>query len=404
MPRLARKTRKEALLPLIEAGGSILFLPSLLGRSALRAKGFSGVERVLWVNVWGHGDTVLSTPALASLRQAFPCAKITLLVQPQTWPLVAQTPYVDEIITGRVPWSRPENKYKVRDYVKGEFPKLVQSLRERQFDLAIDGHMDARNNMFLWMIGARRRLGFDYGGGRFFLTDLVAPDFGHPHHADLMVQLAKHVGGKELLERPNVPVPEESRQAAKEFWAEHGLEGPHLVVGIHPGAGHQLRFWGLDRFASVADSLRKRFPVKFLCFCQPDGYGSEIPISSPHVIVSTSLNQFMALLEKCDLLLCNDGGPMHIATGVGTPVVAVFGPGEPKWWSPKGKNSEFVALGGFQCRPCFDRCKFDQPYCLTWLSVEQVLEVAERKVEHLLLSPHRRPPFRGDKPLQSGDV
>jgi ADP-heptose:LPS heptosyltransferase len=297
---------------------------------------------------------------------------------------------VDEIITTTVPWSRSKSKYRFRDYVAGEFPRLLRSLRDRHFDLAIDGHMDARNNMFLWLIRARRRLGFDYGGGRFFLTDLVKPDFGHPHHADLMVQLAKYAGGHDVLDGPEVTVSEQDRRAAQDFWSERGLENTSLVVGIHPGAGNPVRYWGLEKFAAVADKLAERHAVKFVCFCQPNGYGKEIPILSSHVTVSASLNEFMALVERCDLLLCNDGGPMHIATAVGTPVVAVFGAGEPRWWSPKGRDSEFVALGGFPCRPCFDHCKFDQPYCLTRLSVEQVLAVTERQVESLLSAPRRQ--------------
>jgi ADP-heptose:LPS heptosyltransferase len=244
--------------------------------------------------------------------------------------------------------------------------------------------MDIRNNLLLFLTGAPRRLGFDYGGGGFSLTDLVTPDLMHPHHADMLTQLVVHLGGKPVLDRPTVHVSEADRRAANDFWTQHGLDNGDLVVGIHPGAGDPVRYWGLDKFAAVADALAKKFPVRFLAFSQPDGYGWDMPLQAQHVRVKPDIGLLMALLEKCDLLLCNDGGPMHIAAGVGTPVVAIFGPTEPKWWAPYGPNHTVLILEGFPCRPCGDRCKFSQPYCLTDLSVTRVIAALEGRLAGLL--------------------
>src|SRR5437867_1750289 len=98
----------------------------------------------------------------------------------------------------------------------------------------------------------------------------------------------------------------------------------------------------------------------------------------------------MAFLERCDLLLCNDGGPMHVAAGVGTPVVAVFGPTEPRWWGPYGAHHTVVLLDGFPCRPCGDRCKFDQPYCLTELKVGPVVAAMEQQLTRLFAEKRSR--------------
>ena len=79
--------------------------------------------------------------------------------------------------------------------------------------------------------------------------------------------------------------------------------------------------------------------------------------------VSLPLRRFMSVLAQCRMLICNDSGPMHIATALNVPVVAVFGPTEPAWFGPLGQDHHVVIRPEFWCRPCFDYCLFDQPYC-----------------------------------------
>lgn len=394
MPMLRPVGKKRALLHWVAVLLAPLAARLRPRRHPRNSAGLRQASRILWLNIWGLGDLALTTPALASLREAFPDAEITILIQPATRPLLAKSPYVDKIISVKLPWANRTGKYRPSRYLRGEFWALVRSLRGMHFDLAIDAHADIRNNVFLWLIGARRRLGLDLGGSRFLLTDLVKADPSRPHHADVAEQLVAGLGGKSVLDRPSVVVAAGDRTEAESFWEKNQLGDGKMVVGIHAGAGSPTRYWGLDKFAAVADSLASQYPVKLLCFAQPDGYGSEIPIAAPHFTVAPRLGLLMALLEKCDLLLCNDGGPMHIATAVGTPVVAVFGPTEPNWWGPKGPGHELVILDGFPCRPCGDICKFDQPYCLTRLPVETVLAAAQRLVERLLAG-GRPAPKRG---------
>lgn len=92
----------------------------------------------------------------------------------------------------------------------------------------------------------------------------------------------------------------------------------------------------------------------------------------------------MAVLSQCALFICNDSGPMHISTALDVPVVAVFGPTEPAWFGPLGANHKIVIRSGFWCRPCFDYCIFDQPYCLRTIDVQDVYQPAENTVTELL--------------------
>jgi len=104
------------------------------------------------------------------------------------------------------------------------------------------------------------------------------------------------------------------------------------------------------------------------------------------MIPPTSLRELASLLERCKVVITNDNGPMHIATGLGVPVVGIFGPTEPVWFGPLGEGNQVVIQPGFWCRPCFDYCLFDQPYCLRTIKVESVFEAAAKALNALLVS------------------
>ena len=83
------------------------------------------------------------------------------------------------------------------------------------------------------------------------------------------------------------------------------------------------------------------------------------------------------------LLVCNDSGPMHLANLLGVPVVAVFGPTNPVWFGPRGPQDRIVIRPEFWCRPCFDYCLFDEPYCLRTIAPEQVIQATREAIEEI---------------------
>jgi heptosyltransferase-2 len=117
-------------------------------------------------------------------------------------------------------------------------------------------------------------------------------------------------------------------------------------------------------------------------FGDPANSGAGKPV--PNVIsASLPLNKFLAVLARCSLLVCNDSGPMHMAVSLGVPVVAIFGSTFPEWFWPRGENHRVVVRRDMPCRPCGDRCLFDEPYCLRLISVEQVMQAVEESLATL---------------------
>ncbi len=344
--------------------------------------------RILVVEFWNLGDLAMLVPFLSNLRRAFPSARISLLLNSAFEPLLHGQGLVDEFIPARAPWARHFHRWRKYNPFSLDWIVLARTifaLRKRQFDWGFAGRVDVRDNFLLWLSGARRRIGYGFAGGGGFLTDSVSPDLTRPHRTDLWLHLLEALGVSS--DRPEVRFRLQASDLsfAQSYLAELGIPASALLVGIHPGARIAIRRWGADRFAEVARRLVNETDAHILWFHEPGA-----SLQAPHLrrfhSVSLDLHQFLAVLSQCGLLICNDSGPMHLANLVGVPVVAVFGPQKPEWYGPRGPQDRVVIRPEFSCRPCWDSCVFDQPYCLRAVSVDEVHDAARKQINRILNS------------------
>jgi heptosyltransferase-2 len=385
--------RKRLIIQLIEAVARPLL--SIVDR--LRPNGSGTTEEIrniLVLEYWNLGDVVMESPFLINLRIQYPHARITLLTSPKVAPLVAHQQLVDEIIEVQVPWALHYSRWRKYNPFSSLWLQLhsaLRALRAQHFDLAFSGRADLRDNFILWFINSRRRVGYSFGGGGFFLTDSVEPDVRNPHFSNRWLKLLQHLG-KPIFDRPpRLCLTPEEHQAADALLAKHGIRETDFLVALHPGARSVNRQWGEANFAQVAERLRDKFPVKIIWFQEPGQHG-EAPSGKSVVPFSLPLREFMSLLSRCGMLICNDSGPMHMATALNVPVVAVFGPTEPAWFGPLGSNNQVIIRSGFWCRPCFDYCIFDEPYCLRTISIEDVCGPSEDALSTLIAGRDRHVP------------
>ena len=197
------------------------------------------------------------------------------------------------------------------------------------------------------------------------------------------LRLLEHIGSPVLETRLSLKLTKEQLGTAKRFATTHGISNDEIVVGFHTGVRIAMRQWGIPKFLAVMEQLRLEFSIRVLWFEEPSGSNERPGPGDSVVRVSLPLDSFLAVLARCDLLVCNDSGPMHMAESLGVPVVAVFGPTQPAWFGPTAKGSQVVYRPEFWCRPCFDYCIFDQPYCLRTISIESVFEAAAKAVRSI---------------------
>ncbi len=335
------------------------------------------VETILVFDPGGLGDMMLLLPFLRNLRARFPGSRLTHLGNTGAGGYLLESGMVDEAIELRVPW-RHASRWKRHNPFSWswlDFVKSVFRLRKRKFDLAFSAGWagDLRGNLVIWLAGASRRVGYGYGGGDFLLTDVARPDVAHPHVADRNLQLLaeKEIPHQEVAE-PLFVTPDEEHFAA-ELLAGHGIAKEDLAIGVHPYAGSAVREWGDARFAEVEKSAAERFGAKILWFQDPVS-PRPMPANLDAISLTLTFRQFVAIVSRCQLFLCNDSGPMHVAAALKVPVVAVFGPQRPEWFGPYGEGHRVVIRNEIWCRPCADHCIFEQPHCLRLISVEQVTQ------------------------------
>jgi heptosyltransferase II len=315
-----------------------------------------GIWKILVLEIWNIGDVVLATTALQALRARYPDAWISLLAQPHAEELLRGSGLVDEVIPFVFPWTAETDKYLPSRYDRKAISGLFRRLREAKFDLTVDCRMDVRSNVVTFATHARRRVGYAFGGGTFLLTDAIPPPPRGQHKVrdwlKLMEALGSQRGAKAITRsetgRPIAPrltlLPEE-RLAAAATLESMGIAPRDLIVALHVGASHPSKRWPEERFAEVADSLADTYGARIVVLVDPEGHGARLPLRTPACYLTPTLRELMAFIGSCDLLICNDSAPMHIADALGVPLVAVFTSGNPRWYGPSGRDQKVVGKG-----------------------------------------------------------
>lgn len=356
-------------------------------------------ERILVVKLASLGDLLTVTPALRALRASFEQSHIGVLTTPASAPALRGLDSVDEIITfDKFAFDRPS------DALRGlsDALRLASDLRAGGWDtLVLLHHLTTAFGISKYAAlslssGARRRVGLDNGRGRWFLTD-AAEDrgFGWRHEVDYWLDVvgglgARHPGGPRL---ELCVAPDDDAWAAAR-WDELGADNTLLLV---PGSGafSPARRWAPERFAAVGRALlaQHRLTPLVLSGLEPGeaqlAHQVQAAIGQSARLVGPAPGPLAlaALLRRCRLVVANDGGVVHVATAVGVPVVAIFGPSNDRAWGPYPPDDprHQVVRETLACSPCIHRGhRFGTPQgcpartCLATVEPAAVLQAAER--------------------------
>jgi predicted lipopolysaccharide heptosyltransferase III len=341
------------------------------------------VHRILVVKLRYIGDVLLATPVFRGLREAFPRARLTALVNAGTEEVLLHHPDVDEVLL--VHRRQAEAETWGRSWA--DRLRLLRRLRQRRFDLALDLTDGDRAAFLTWASGARLRVGFNREGrlrGRAYHRVVpLTPGRRHAVEADL--EALRILGLRARPVAPSLGLPPEAEAAAEDLLAHKRVSRDRDLVLLHPGARWWFKAWPVERFAALADRIEEELEARVLIAGGPDDATTAEAIRwqmrRPAISVAgeTSVLQLAAVLKRCRLFVTNDNGPMHIAAAVGTPVVALFGPTDPAEWGPWG-DGHVVLYKGVDCRECWRRsaCWRGEDNCLRRIPVEEVMVAVRR--------------------------
>ncbi|CAN5142249.1 lipopolysaccharide heptosyltransferase II [soil metagenome] len=344
-------------------------------------RGIFAPERILVVEIWGLGDVVLATPALAELRERFPSAGITLLAKPKARELLAESGLVDDVIAVDFPWTACERKFAPSRYDLAGLKDLFRELRSRRFDVSLDARRDIRSNIVTYLSGAKRRIGYDFGRATHLLTDVLPSGSQNAHRIDDWLRLLQPLVGEVPNTRGRVlRIAQAERSAGRRTLGELGFTGERPIVAIDAGSNAEVRRLQEDVVAGVAAGLIENPGVDVVFNIDPSGYGANFRLPAAVRVLRPGLRELMAILAEVDALVCTDSAAMHIAAALGTPVTAVYGPAPWRWFGPLEPEHRVVTIEDMPCRPCFDACIHPSPICMDRITSDIVLRAVRSQL------------------------
>ena len=347
-------------------------------------------KKILIIKLRYLGDVLLTTPVIQSIRKNHPNVHIAVLVNSGTEGILKNNPDIDEIIV------LEREKIKKSSFISKVFQEcsLVSQLRKRNFDLAIDLSWGDRSAILSFLSGARWRVGFIVGSK----VRKVSYNISIQHREDLhMVDYhclaLKAIGGRVHPPELIFNIIEEDQQSLNELLRNEEISKNDPFVVIHPGARWRFKSWPLQNFAGLGDFLQKALSLKVVLVGGDQDAESINGIQSRmhSKVISLggrlSIQQLGALIKRANLFIGNDSGAMHIAAAVNTPIVAFFGPTDPKMWGPWGMGHT-VFYKGRCCHPTgIQGCTWGDQHCMGLISLQEVIETFKGRLAGLFPRP-----------------
>jgi lipopolysaccharide heptosyltransferase I len=335
-------------------------------------------QRILVIKLSSLGDIVHTLPAVAALRERFPSAHISWLVKSQWASILEGNPDVDEVLAIDVSWIN--------------WPKLVHGLRRRQWDLVVDFQGLFRTGLLGMVSGAHTRIGFAQAreGAPWMYTHRVSlpgdQEFSwrllEMHAVDRNLAIAQYLGAD--ISRPifHFPGLAEDHTSIGDVLPHEQVEGHEGLIALAPWSRSALKSWPLSRFLRLAEELVRISTIRVVVLGGPEDNPASAefyPLESQgliNLVGKLSLRQLPVVLRRMKLVVGNDSSLIHLAAGVGTPVLAIYGPTQPKATGPYPVSQHAVRRTELACSPCGQRACRNPQYleCLHSISVSSLLE------------------------------
>ncbi|HJQ68014.1 MAG TPA: lipopolysaccharide heptosyltransferase II [Blastocatellia bacterium] len=353
------------------------------------------VRRILVFAYHGLGNFIMYTPALKLLRERYPLARIDLQVGNNTG--------CEDVLAGA---GLFDNIYNT-PYRAGivEWLKRALEIRRTGYDLTINEFHSHSWKLALLVAASRARYraghvtspGWSKRFSRFsFIFNLPVEMREDEHEIERYIDLIAAVGAERvgLFEAKTfMHLTEEDRAFARDFLEQGRPRVLNPVIGVQPGTSLSMRWkqWPLDRYRALIEQITADRPDAIVVLFGSPGEKEMIDDLKkglgPAVRVAagkTSVKQVAALIERCDMLICNDSGLMHAAVAVGTPVIAIYGPTDIRRTAPLG-DRHTVIRRDLQCSPCFKLEGEQQVHCcphhdcLMTIPAQEVFEIVKSR-------------------------
>jgi len=332
-------------------------------------------QRILLVQTAYLGDVILTTPLIRAIKQVFSQATLDVLVIPQTAGALANNSHIDQLIL----FDKRRQKWPA-------FKDVLRILKARHYDLAISPHSSFTTGLLLKLSGIPQRVGFKRLPIRYFLTQQVTmpqADFTIEKYLALLQPFSNQ---SFPIQTELFPSPED-KELANQLMKK--LDKGKPTIAIAPGSVWPTKRWPAEYYTQLIASLKQPFNLVFIgskdeqYLCQQiiDQAGAEQAIN---LAGELSILQSAAMIENCDLMICNDSGALHMANAMQTDVFAFFGPTVRSFgFFPFRPQDRVFEIADLNCRPCgkhgHKECPEGHFRCMLEIKPEMVLQAIKER-------------------------
>lgn len=343
---------------------------------------------ILIVKPSSLGDIFHTFPAVALLRKHHPNAQIDWLVNPEFADAIDFCP---SKIRRKIIFPRRE----LARFSKfcGAFLRLTRQLRAERYQMVIDFQGLFRSAFFGWLCKTKHQIGFANPkefSAKLFYHRIFIPESSADHaierNLSLAKQLLKNNDTPAMPELTLMPVPRFT-EAVNQHFSNLKINADDLLIAVTPGARWESKCWPPEFFANViAKTAQVAKEAKFLILgsnaerLAAQQVMEQVPgVKIVSLAGETSIGELIEIIRRCQVLISNDSGPIHIAAAAQVPVFAFFGPTDPDLTGPYGADNQ-VFQAEVECLKCFERkCPGKGSICQS-LNAE---EVSDSLINHL---------------------
>lgn len=331
-------------------------------------------KKILVIKLGALGDVILAVPSLRMLRDRYPDAWISVMVDRKFAALLAKSPYINEII----PVDR-ERLSKLK-----YFFRTAKRIRKEGFDISLDFQNSKWTHLLAYLGGVRERFGFKRGFWGWLLNRSDANAKAAESPVKHQFRLLSRLGIREYDESLELwTEPESERKIEVQLGNPNGRKKVGFVIGSSPN--WETKRWPVEKFMELADRLvrEERCDIILLGSKDEAGLGKMFDgkASVLNLVGKTSLEDLTSLVKRLNVLVTGDTAPLHIAAAMQTPIVALFGPTDPKRHMPPARHSAVISKS-LACQPCYEgTCKNQEKLaCLQQISVQEVFLAVQRNL------------------------
>jgi lipopolysaccharide heptosyltransferase II len=329
-------------------------------------------RKILIVNVNWLGDVLLSTAAIRAIKKSYPRSFLACMVVERCVEVLENNPYLDEIII-----------FDETALHKGIIAKIkfTQELKKKNFDIVFLFHRSFTRTLITFLSGIPERVGYYTKKRGFLLTKKIELPNKGIHRLEYYLNIITSCGIKSDGKYCDFFISDHDKKYASEFFKNENIQDNDFIVVINPGGNWQPKRWPEENFAQLCQRLIQELKAKIIIS------GSSKDITLANRIVSlmrsrpmisagkTTLKQLGALMQRSDLVISADSGPMHIAAAVGVDLIALFGPTSDSVTGPIGKGKIAVIKKDINCKiPCYESHCQKGYLCMRNITVEDVFE------------------------------